>query len=320
MSSKFGAVFGSFLALLLLALFAAATFHWIYQIIAADGAEVKRSAGYIYVLTTVAGLVSALVIAQLTVTSPGAVRSIAGYAPESRGAVITLNTIVAIYLIVWTLTGLSALVVGVMLYDSSANRTIADLGTTWLGLAVSAAYAYFGISPAAGNRNADRALETKLRAAPLKQAATNVVDALQKRIANGRITFDAGNANLEDQLLGRNSGQRVTPKLQSFVLALCDKSPKPIRISDLLRASGDSHHAAGRAVDIGNEEIAPVLLPLVATEAEVKALELDEIIFDAAVAGQSDRNRWNFDVGEKHDYDTATLDQHKNHMHFAVLA
>ena len=69
--------------------------------------------------------------------------TIAGLSPESAGGALTLNIVVAIYLLVWMLTGLAALVVGVMIYPVNANgvainSTISDLGTTWLGLAVSA--------------------------------------------------------------------------------------------------------------------------------------------------------------------------------------
>jgi hypothetical protein len=71
MSSRFGAAFGAILALVLLALFAWSTLSWILEIITENGAAVERGTGYIYVLTTVGGLVSALVIAQLSVTKPG---------------------------------------------------------------------------------------------------------------------------------------------------------------------------------------------------------------------------------------------------------
>jgi hypothetical protein len=85
-----------------------------------------------------------------------------------------------------------------------------------------------------------------------------------------------------------------------------------------VRSAG--HHGSGRAVDIGNEEIAGSLLPQVATDAQVAALKIDELIFDATVAGQSPRNKWNYDRGVKHNYDSATLDDHRDHIHFAVKA
>jgi hypothetical protein len=47
---------------------------------------------------------------------------------------------------VWVFNGLVALIIGVMLFPN-ANQTLSDAGTTWLGLAVAAGYAYFGIKP-----------------------------------------------------------------------------------------------------------------------------------------------------------------------------
>lgn len=325
MSQKFGAAFGAALALILLLLFAGSTLDWIVEIVKEGGKEVHRSSGYIYVLTTVSGLVSALVIAQLSVTRPGAAPTIAGLSPESAGGALTLNIVVAIYLLVWMLTGLAALVVGVMIYPVNANgvainSTISDLGTTWLGLAVSAAYAYFGISPGTNKGSLEDAKTRSALALASPERVFNVGDELEKRIAAGRIRFDSGKPQLQDQLLRKNSGTQITQKLQAFVLALCDLSPVPIVISDLLRTGTASHHTRGRAVDIGNEGIAGSLLPLIATDAQVRALGIDELIFDAAVAGEADRNRWNYDAGKKHDYGPTTLDGHKNHIHFAVLA
>lgn len=316
MSSRFGAAFGAILALLLLALFAWSTLSWIWEIIYTKELDhiVSRGSGYVYVLTTVAGLVSALVIAQLSVTKPGTAPGLGGLTPESTLGVYVTNTVVAIYLLVWVLTGLSALVVGVMVFPNS-SKTISDLGTTWLGLAVSAAYAYFGISPAAGDKNAEDAKKSALP----KATTSSVSEQLEQKINEGKITFQA--PNLKAELLGTNTGtQKITTKLQVLVLELSSISPKPIEISELLRTSGSSHHVAGRAVDIGNEQIAKDLLPLVATDAKVAQLGIDEIIFDAGVAGESDRNKWNYDAGSKHTYDAATLNDHDDHIHFAAVA
>jgi hypothetical protein len=50
----------------------------------------------------------------------------------------------------------------------------------------------------------------------------------------------------------------------------------------------------------------------------VKEKDIDDLIFDAAIAGDTDRNKWNYDQGAKHNYGTSTLDDHKDHIHFAV--
>jgi hypothetical protein len=164
-----------------------------------------------------------------------------------------------------------------------------------------------------------RKVTGRIRSAKVARAAAAsdpVVEALKAQIAAGKIIFDA--ARLKTQLLGLNAGTRVTRKLQSLVLELSRLASPNIRISSLVRTAG--HHGSGRAVDIGNEEIAGSLLPRVATDAQVAALGIDELIFDATVAGQSPRNKWNYDRGVKHDYSPATLDDHKDHIHFAVKA
>lgn len=109
--------------------------------------------GMIFVLTTIGGLVSALVITQLAITHPGehpVNRFVPVGASESFKRIA--NQVGTLYLIVWMLAGLVAVVVGVMLYPDF-NRTLNDFGTTWLGIAVVAGYSYFGIEPQPGPRN-----------------------------------------------------------------------------------------------------------------------------------------------------------------------
>jgi hypothetical protein len=139
---------------------------------------------------------------------------------------------------------------------------------------------------------------------------------LKDQITNGRITFDKD--DLRKELLGENTGPtKVTEKLQRLVLEV--SKLQKIKISSIIRISG--LHGSGRAFDIGNEEIAGTLLPLIATNAKVAELNIDEIIFDAKVANPlHDRNKWNYDQGAKWNYDNATLDTHGNHIHLAVTA
>lgn len=56
------------------------------------------------------------------------------------------------------------------------------------------------------------------------------------------------------------------------------------------------------------------------TDSKVQNLEIDEIIFDAGGVTLQLRNRWNYDQGVRHDYDTGTLGEHSNHIHFAVTS
>ena len=144
-----------------------------------------------------------------------------------------------------------------------------------------------------------------------------VTQALKKLIDDGKIIFDTGSeTRLKKELLKENSGTQVTDELQALVLRISELAGSTIRISSLVRTSG--HHGSGRAVDIGNEAIAGALLPAIATDAQVSAFHIDEIIFDAGEAGQTDRNKWNYDQGAKHNYNDDTLDDHKDHIHFAV--
>ncbi len=142
---------------------------------------------------------------------------------------------------------------------------------------------------------------------------------LQEKINSGKIKFDPGSeTKLKKELLRDNNDTKVTVKLQTLVLELSKVVSTNIRISSLVRTQG--HHGNGRAVDIGNEEIAAALLPEFATNSRVAELEIDEIIFDATKAGQTDRNKWNYDLGVKHNYSASTLDQHGDHIHFAAKA
>jgi hypothetical protein len=125
--------------------------------------------GLTYVVTTVGGLVSALVIARLSVTEPGKAPAVVPGATEQT-AITT--TIAILYLLGWMATGLVALVLGVMLYPK-ANQTLNDIGTTWLGLAVSSAYAYFGISPVANNGTPAEAAPAPAAAGELSQGIRN---------------------------------------------------------------------------------------------------------------------------------------------------
>lgn len=148
----------------------------------------------------------------------------------------------------------------------------------------------------------------------------SVVDDLREQIEAGRIIFDNAQpgqgARLRRELLGQNAGTKVTRALQALALEV--SKIQLIRISSIIRSGASSRHVVGRAFDVGNEEIAGGLLPQIATDERVEEFGIDEIIFDARVAGESNRNRWNYDNGHRHNYDAATLAQHRNHIHFAV--
>lgn len=97
-------------------------------------------------LALIGGLVSALVIAELAITEPGkppVARAIG--ADTTAPAQVFIKVLTYGYLAVWTIAGLAAFVVG--LRHPDVLQPLTDLGQGWLGLAVAAGYAYFGISP-----------------------------------------------------------------------------------------------------------------------------------------------------------------------------
>jgi hypothetical protein len=152
MSTTYGKVFGGVIAVILLLLYALTMSFIVSQVVACGQqanctGPIPITSGIIFVFTTVSGLVSALVVATLAITRPGANPSVRWLDDDSSaGKIKFISTLVIVYLVVWLLVGLTALVVGVMIYPN-ANQTLSDAGTTWIGLAVAAGYAYFGIKP-----------------------------------------------------------------------------------------------------------------------------------------------------------------------------
>jgi len=151
MKNTFAVVFGGVLAFILLILYASTVAYMSVEVIRSGRLSpvkaLEFSSGLVFVVTTIGGLVSALVIAKLAITEPGGnpgIMRITGTAEEKQSPWVT--TIAVGYLAIWLIVGLSALVFGVLLYPK-VNQTLNDIGTTWLGLAVASGYAYFGIAP-----------------------------------------------------------------------------------------------------------------------------------------------------------------------------
>lgn len=140
----FSLIFGGAVALVLLLLYASIIIVMIRDVIEGDSTTSSLiKPGMVYVFTTVSGLVSALIVAHLAVSKPGDNPGDGIKAP--KGLQTTVNVFVVFYVAVWFISGLAALVFGVMLYDTGG--TLKDTGTSWLGLAIAAGYAYFGIQP-----------------------------------------------------------------------------------------------------------------------------------------------------------------------------
>jgi hypothetical protein len=103
------------------------------------------TSGMSVTMAMVGGLVSALVIAELAITKPGqspAARALNANPSEQAKSILQITTVS--YLLVWILFGLLAFIVG-FLQHPGILQPLTDLGQSWLGLAVAAAYAYLGI-------------------------------------------------------------------------------------------------------------------------------------------------------------------------------
>lgn len=97
-------------------------------------------------LSTIGGLVSALVVAELAITKPGevpAARLVAQGASERSKSIFKWVT--SLYLLVWLLAGVSALLTG--MFHPTTLPPLTSVGQSWFGIAVAASYAYLGIKP-----------------------------------------------------------------------------------------------------------------------------------------------------------------------------
>jgi hypothetical protein len=145
---KYKLIIGGMIAYILLVLYSGIAVYIIIKAIECSRElscdKLELHPGLIYILTTVGGLVSALVVSRMTITTPGADPAVFTHFRDGQPFVV--NIIVWCYLIIWTFTGLATLVFGVIIFPDIC-KTLSDSGTTWLGLAVASGYAYFNIDP-----------------------------------------------------------------------------------------------------------------------------------------------------------------------------
>lgn len=98
-------------------------------------------------LLVITGLVSALVIAELTITKVGEVPAAHLLTANATDrAKVAIRWVTAIYLLVWLVAGLAAFLIG--LNHPKALPALTNVGQAWFGIAVAAAYAYLGLQPA----------------------------------------------------------------------------------------------------------------------------------------------------------------------------
>lgn len=97
-------------------------------------------------LSVIGGLVSAFIIAELAVTKSGdAPASRALAANASPRAKSILKWVSGLYILVWLVSGAYAFLIGIE--HPTALPVLTNVGQSWFGLAVAAAYAYFGLAP-----------------------------------------------------------------------------------------------------------------------------------------------------------------------------
>ena len=103
------------------------------------------SEGVAALLETIGALVSAVVVSELSVTKPKeapGTRLAEGYSEGQRAAV---KVLASTYILVWLITGLGLVILGWV--QKPTVPQVASAAKEWLGFAIAAAYAYFGISP-----------------------------------------------------------------------------------------------------------------------------------------------------------------------------
>jgi hypothetical protein len=142
--------FGGAVAVILLALYTSLVVYSVLIVLGLHGlSSTDFTPGMQSSLTTIGGLVAALVIAELAVTPPGSSPGVrlfraAGNQPWAPSGLAKL--ISWVYLLIWVVTGVSALIVGDWLHADTLPA-LTDLGKSWFGLAVAAGYSYLGVQP-----------------------------------------------------------------------------------------------------------------------------------------------------------------------------
>jgi len=125
---KYKLIIGGIIAYMLLMLYSGIAAYIVKRVIECSSDQacsgVELHSGMIYVLTTVGGLVSALVVSKMTITAPGSDPAVFRHLGEAQPVII--NYIVWCYLIIWTITGLVALLIGVIIYPDLC-KTLSDL-------------------------------------------------------------------------------------------------------------------------------------------------------------------------------------------------
>ena len=99
-----------------------------------------------YLLNTIGGLISAVVIGVLGATQTGDFPAQKSIAKNLTGTVQTVATIMpSLFILVWIICGVVTVIYGFVLYDNVPPLNAS--AKVWLGSAIGSVYAYFGIKP-----------------------------------------------------------------------------------------------------------------------------------------------------------------------------
>ena len=153
MKTNYLKIYGPILAFVLLFLYVFLAWHMIQEIIACgraapgnvNGCNQPFPEGITKVVTLIGGLVSALVVAHLAKADD--VRSLftVYLRPQpSRTSQQVLAFLIGSYIFLWFVVGLAALIVSVVMYPGVKN-VVPEIGMSWLGVALAAVYALFGL-------------------------------------------------------------------------------------------------------------------------------------------------------------------------------
>lgn len=147
------AVFGAVVSIVLLFIYVYLVYSGVQAVQACAAAQSCTTAGadvfndrMASSMSLIGGLIAALVIAELAATKPGKAPAARLLASDNQSGtpIKVLQAVTGVYLTVWLLAGLVAFFIG-YLQHPGILPPLADLGQAWLGIAVGAGYAYFGI-------------------------------------------------------------------------------------------------------------------------------------------------------------------------------
>lgn len=273
MNASLAKVFGGLVAIVLLALFSGSVLAMIVQAVKATPADapVNGNEGLVYIATTVGGVVSALVISILGISRARPEMSL--HQLTQFGGDRSARWIVAGYLLLWVVTGLAALVFGVILYPD-AVPALGDIGMTWLGLSVTTTYVYFGLSKpqaisAVARQSKANDSDLKIGDKVPNKSEASAAGAITKRIKRVDAEFKTLVSNTNADIVFKDEegtgadrvmSSRMKTKMDALAtLVKAEWSGKKLRVTEAWDEDGEhssgSLHYEGRAADITTSDI-----------------------------------------------------------------